>query len=1466
MVNSWSDTDAVLPFPHSVWSVELKLTHVDCNPNQPLVHFQGQHLLVCELDYNILHSEIQNAQKIQGIAEIGTFCLVEDCFSGQWYRGRVHRRCGKIFDVFLLDYGSILSCDESHIASASDDHLILPPKIVCGFFANILPNGDTWDSTAVKYFSKLIGQEIKGYIQAVLPYKVLILEIPDINKELLQHGSGKTVDRNTFLVIVEMLTELSVKDWKPIPHLLSERNLTQEKNPFQVFFQGLLNIFPYCLPELSIGKKLSVKITAASTLSLFFCQLMNKARDLEVLTQKLKHFCESYIGDFKENSSGISDQLCAVKGKCDMWYRGLIQHVLPNGNIVVFFLDFGYSDIVKSDHILPVERHFFSEPVMAFPCTLTCLEEQDEELLKLQTDKLKEGLLGGIVLACVDRFSVAQSRYYVTLFSLHNSSEKKNQGTLSIDPPITTANMNALPEVSHVFDLSIKRLDDSCFCENMEFKENSIFVGYIEHILHPSHFWMRSDDRNAEFEDMMEEINNLYSGKELEDNILQNLIPGVWCCAMFEKDWTYYRAVIVDIFEQGAEVFFVDFGNTEMVPFMFIKEMPCELSKIPAFAFLCSLAHAVPIEDVWTVKATDVFKKLVMNKVLLVRIVLIQKDKYIVDIHDKENNKISVASALAMAGHAEYWKNTTINVNFKKKQQMESSCHPLQKKKLGSNSGKKTSENLPFREDALKQQTIATSKIPQAQTRFLTKQDGETVLPTQCLSKIKLFIKPLIFKPGMVVDVIVSLVISPFEFWCQLKNQSSQFKLLMGQIQQYYRVNNFVFQPDENVCIAKCTRNGQWHRGFITRNCGSSVDVFFVDLGLTETKPICEIRAIKPEFTYLEGQAFRCSFYSLIEPTVNFPYWNQNACKIFKEMVENSNSLFTCTILGLVSRGNILCCIVDMKNHFFVASQFLIDNGVARKTENLCITSVFFHTYLYCSYNLMIGNEEQVHITHVKSPFELYCQLDRNSQMFEDLMLKVSKVASERQNQSSSDIQWKLCLALYSRDGLWYRGLCHPLPSPLHFNVHFVDYGNMEIIEKKNIIPILAKEKDLIYTPVQAVKCSLLNIPKGELIPEVLAYLEENVLNKTLNAIISGKETDGSIVVELYDGRIQVNKKVKEIIDKNFQQSDSERRQLHKNCNINHRILHSEKNCTSDKIKMKPRKKNQNVSIIWTNILCKAVSECGLMNVMPKKTPELVLECTQKKPHFQKENKYAGVMHINRDCKSTCEKECNTPEYSDLPSRKFNTGWKTDAYISHVNSIFDFFIQLAKDKSSIVNMEKELSDNLNKQKEHFIGHVKMNDLIALESENHETFYRAVVKNVSSNSQLLVELIDYGKGILADKSKLYNIPYNFVKKPRLSIHCCLLKSDLVGSDFPFRVDIPEQPVCVQFVKEQGVQWVVHINITEAGFLSPQNSTLQSSDLKKKNPENLSHPDNTFPAEQLFAKENGKKHLYSGYKHF
>ncbi|XP_036406171.1 tudor domain-containing protein 15 [Megalops cyprinoides] len=1186
--------DSNLSAPCALWPVDLKLTHVDCNPENALVHFQGQYLTVCELDYNILQAEIQNAQKTKVSVEVGEFCLVEDILSGYWFRGRVQNRHSDLFDVFLVDHGNILTVDASHVASASDELFILPPKIVCGFFASLLPLYKHWDSLGGKYFSSLIGSEIKGYIQGFLPHKVLILEAPDINKDILKLSLGKHVDRDTFLLLVEMLTEVPLKQSsEPVPDL------------------GFDNVLLFCGPKISVGKKERVKVTAAVNPGTFYCQLTSMGKDLKEMSDKLSLACESKDKDLTEKTIGNLGLLCSVKGKDERWHRGFVQFLPLNSQVRVLFVDYGFSESVKIENILQLPSDLLSVPIMAFPCALSCLNEEDDTVVKSQLNYLKKGLLGDVVDIQIDSFNAEQNLYSVTLHSAEHDANAVLHEMDPINKPKTNAHCE-LEEHAPQDNLPLQYIteptkahvsENSVFLKEM--KEGSIFEGYVEHVLNPTNFWLRTQERNQNFEDMMSKMTEYFSELRLDEGVLVNPIPGVACCAMYEKDMHYYRAVVTDTLENGAEVFFADFGNTEKVPYMLIKTLPPKFAVEPDFALNCSLAHVVPVDDVWTVSATDYFRQAVSDRPLLVHVVHKRKDRYVVDLYEKGNQGRSIAMLMATAKMAEYWKHTLLT-----------------------------------------------------------------------------------FRAGSELAVRCSYIRSPSDFWCQLRSNLSKLDELMEKIQQDYQTHADPWRPNELRCIVKCQDDGKWYRGCVLNAQDGEVYVICVDTGRIVKEKSHNLRAMKAEYLEPEGQAFRCSLYNLIEPAGSSPgVWSTDASNLLKEFVKDKLKNLKCTIYSqLLERNKGLSNVVDLHTPLQSATNLLVEKGFARQLESeQFLPSVYPYSFHYSLFHLSNGSKETVFVTHVCSPWELYFQLDKNEEIL-DRIEKSVKICSE---MHVSDVgQVRLCLAKYFVDGKWYRGLAYPVQSALHLNVFFVDYGNMQVVEKSNVLPIPKHATDLLLVPMLALRCRLSDVPQGEILAEVNIWLEKAILNKMLQATIVGKDEEGTIICDLFDGSLHVNEKVKELI-----------------------------------AMQGPKEK------------------------------------TQIKPGFR------GV-----------------------------------GFVSHVNSVTSFYIQMEEDEQAILKMREELNNTLSKENlENITGQVNTGAVVAGKYDEDGAFYRAAVMDHLSESLMKVEFIDYGNEATVDKKNARILTRTFLTQPRLSIPCSLENSDIFVPD-TFAGAVAGKSLAVEFIKQ------------------------------------------------------------------
>uniref|UniRef100_A0A6Q2YQ85 Tudor domain-containing protein n=1 Tax=Esox lucius TaxID=8010 RepID=A0A6Q2YQ85_ESOLU len=1125
--------------------------------------------------------EIQNAYKTNEAVELGEFCLVEDVLTNRWFRGRVQNHQKDLFDVFLIDHGNVLSVTASHLAKALDELFMLPPKIICGFFANVLPLRENWDSSSEKYFTSLIGSEMKGYVHALLPHKVLILEAPGINKDLFRLSLGKHVDTDTFLLLVEILTELPLKqNIEPVPDLLIDKQDGQELSfkPFR--FKGFEDILLSSGPKITPGQRLNVRITAAVNPGSFYCQMASMVKDLKEMLDKLALYCESKRKVPTQKCADNLGLLCSVKGKDEKWHRGFVQFLPVNSKVRVLFVDYGFCESVKVDNI-------------------------------------------------PDKFAIE-----------------------------------------------------------------------------------------------------------------------------------------------------------------------------PAFAFSCSLVNVVPFDDVWTISSINCFRQAVSNKTLLVHIVNITKARYVVDLYEKDFNASqsalkSITELLTTTKHAEYWKYPTSTPKGEMENILmnQKSCEKGKVNEKGSN----------------------TSGVPRnlhKKTCDISKSDGFENAPEVPISRTPINqaaamkFKEVKFKPGSEIAVRCSHINTPSDFWCQMQNKIPNLEEMMDAIQQYYQKHSLPMQSG-STCVVKSEEDGRWYRACIIGAEKDEVEVIFVDYGKVAKVNMYHLQAIVPEFLELEGQAFRCSLYNLIEPAKgSCSDWGSEASNLLKEFAQGQSVKLTCNVHAqLYMKHKGLCNVVNLYNSDQNAVKKLVERGLARevKTPIQLMPSVWPHSFVYSSFNLRCGNVEQVYVTHVCSPWEIYCQLDRNSEIIQDLMEKVAMESEQIQRAKFGPSIGKLCLAKYDEDGQWYRGVAYPIQETLLVNVFFVDYGNMRIVEKHNVMSIPRHSSDLLFTPMQALRCSLSHIKKAENVAEVNKWMEKSILNKTLKAIVVGKNDDGAVFLYMYDGDLNINKKVKELIGS---QKPKEKKSSSGPVNGHKGQIEQMTNqtrITKDRKSLKPTRKK----VSFCNQYKHQKQSSNAQKANSPKCPN-----SQKDLEDQRQGK-ESTEGIKRDVQTVFHTKL--PNLSQLPTDpKLKSGFRGLGFVSHINNINSFFIQMQDDEENIVKIAEDLNSDL-------LGDVVRNnttlvdlriyDLVAAEFEEDGAIYRAVVRDYASSDHFKVEFIDYGNTATVTKDKIYTLTDVFLMQCRLSMPCTLLNSDSYKSDAAFVDAVMGKPLMVEVVSRFGAQWEVEIEVQQ-----------------------------------------------------
>ncbi|XP_071598136.1 tudor domain-containing protein 15 [Heliangelus exortis] len=1465
--------------------MNLKITHIECHPECLVIVFQGQDKAGCELDYYILQSEIQRVFKVKDNVSVGDSCLVEDA-EGKWHRGRVLKKRENICEAFLIDTGQVLIVEETHLASACDELFHLPPKVVLGVFASILPLGEKWGPKAINYFSSLVGIQVTGHVKAVMPYQLFILEVPKIISDVLELQLGKFIDGDSFCLIVETLRAFPQGMLcKRVPQLLQRKYAVKElftssdsEKP-----RGFCPVPSDLFPHLPVGSKENVKISVAESPNKFYCQIQKWQKELEDLTGAMHSYYEASSIENNKNSDSLG-LLCAAKRQNGQWHRGVVKQLLPD-HVEVWLMDFGSTEAVPYSCVQKLRAEFMALPMILFPCALSCFASQDETVIETQLNKLLQALIEQTsVCVHIDLFNDIKCLYYVTLQNQNLGIDAEHSENLHVaaaspvsvlETKITSIAVNyklserdvssknctgnkciksCLPE----WDSSL-----SSYCKRVEMQTNSFHTAFVVYVINPSDFWIQTYEYQNEFQALMKKIADTYNKCRADEMVLKNPERGLLCCARYSKDMLYYRGVVTEVLNKSITVYFLDFGNTDTIPCCDVKTLLPEFSHLPALAMCCTLACTFPIDGVWVKKETDFFKEIVFNKVFLLHVTGKQKNKYVVNMQYTDDlQRGNIAMCMVQAGYAEYREKTPDCVLHLAKKSHAPSPHKLNKKKGDSQSIHKNckskgsgngeilwKDKLPSGPSVLKESGLS---------RF-----GKGAVSKSCKSACekKLFYKEYVFKPGTVFEVVCSYMVSPADFSCQLRSKLPELNNLMEQIQTYYKTHSSPYKTGQGACVVKWPKDGKWYRATVVEVVSTSeVDVVFVDYGYRERVFLEDLQAVLPDFLALESQAFRCALKNVLLETDSFN-WSEEVCRHFEDLISASRGPLTCIIYALVLLGpDGLCNIVDLQTPFISAEEFLREHGLAQSEyfglRNLASIGSLY-SFFYSSFNIKIGSEEEVYITHVHNPSKFYCQLNRNTETIEALMNKVSMISKMANNTKFDTSNMRLCIARYFEDGLFYRALAFPVESTSYVCADFVDFGNKNMVERDQLMPIPDSASDLMFTPMQAIKCCLSGLGEAKIPAGITRWFEETFLGKLLKAVIVSIESDGQIVVELYDGQLQVSQKIKEkMLEESVLTSYTEQF-----VGSNGGVL-----CNMGDVKQvnKVTVKNPGRVKLKSKVKCQGNDEYYQTDMGQNfEEKEQIACCTQKscngssKPLTSQDsgetcsrNTVSAVLEhredpvvgepasqplcqlalnakeltLNDPCESPSEKlnhtgeeersNKNVPKLISLPQRVIQVNSEVTGYISHMNSPSSFYIQLEEDENIIIQLAEELNERMvNIGHENCLDELMVGDLIVAEHAADCCYYRAVIKAVNSENSFEVEFIDYGNAAVVSRSKISKIQKKFSTLPRLSVHCFLSRVESVPDEnwgsSSFVSDIMSKLVACKFLQQRGDQWEVDI---------------------------------------------------------
>uniref|UniRef100_A0A672UCZ3 Tudor domain containing 6 n=1 Tax=Strigops habroptila TaxID=2489341 RepID=A0A672UCZ3_STRHB len=1411
-------------------TVTLRVCTVGLRPEVPVVRLWGL-LGDRRADYVRLRRKIQAAagprlaaapqptDLVAGGVELctGDLGLVE--VVGLWYRCCVVSRCGQDYRVFLLDEGCMVVTSAYYLARGCEELFRLPPEVLGCIVADIVPFGSpgvaacgdapfsNWTVEAMEFLSFLHGKEMSGRVQEVVTPQLIVLELPQLAAQMHHLGLARRVTPSWFCQLLKQCLAYAcsfVSSAVPqLPHVL-------------LSYQPVSPPLDYVYPQLQLDVTEPVLVTHVSDPHHFYCQLKSLSQEICCLSDTMHHTYKS-CSCLPLPKVGSP---CAARGRDGKWYRALLLELIAGKKnqqvALVIFVDYGRKETVTRANLCHLPPECFHVPVVTYACALQGISDGGCGWSPLQISKLKALALGKGVNAHIKAFSSFEHLYYVNLYGENGinlnyvfglqacclvsscTQVSQTEGREQLEVEESTAELELPPGAPPIAlahgDLASAPIVD------VHVNLGAFYDAQVSHLRDPSEFWLQLHEHRRLFGQLKQCMWDFYSHDMKLDGAGWDLQPGSLCCAS-GKEGVFYRAVITRVLDSGVEVYLVDRGNRETVRRCAVKELLPRFRELPALALKCCLADICPLRGSWSEASVSAFREIVLNKGLKVHFLSVQGDKYMVEIFDQSQlGEKSVSKLMAQGGYAEYQR-CAIPESVQKSPHMAvslASCAGEEnqikaEKRLGEESDLKRSNRALNSYAAVVVRGSPVAAIHNsASSESLPAQKCEDKenLPISCTQnydKMKLSSSyGCQLEVGTTVNVVVSYVENPGYFWCQLSKNCQDLKLLMSEIQEYCENSSHPHAWPNSLCLAQYSEDEKWYRALIISEVPSAekVEVIYVDYGNRELVSLANLRSTHKRFLKLEAQAFRCSLYNLIQPNGQDPFaWDEEAIRAFQEFIDTSSSHLElkCTIFALASISKELFNIVDLMTPFQSACQFLTERGVARplSPQKPLSSLVHLHSYYYSMHGIKIGNEEDIYITHVEDPWTFYCQLERCADVLAQLTYNIGRLSETMTSLETLEKSESLCLAKYT-DNHWYRGII--MKRKPDMEVFFVDFGNTETIDKDNLLPLPSDACDILLLPMQAIKCSLSDI---SYVPEeATAWFKQAVLERQLKAIIVARESDGKLLVELFDGSTQINAKLKELSLINntgigpvenetlcsrstdvIERNESAESSLDAGRSLERKISRSEAQREGGDNKRHFKKEYENLS----QPAAKGDQAAGLLEsdqVISSKKDASLLNKTGKE----------SLLSIQMDTQSDikCYAEGGSivlKNISDLLQQKIVPGLKVSVYVSHVNDPLDFYVQLESDEAQLNSISESLNNRT--QTKNPCGQLfQVGDLISAVYSEDSLWYRAVVKEKTSDNLISIQYIDYGNTSVINVGQAHRLPEDLSSIPAISIHCFL----------------------------------------------------------------------------------------------
>ena len=358
-----------------------------------------------------------------------------------------------------------------------------------------------------------------------------------------------------------------------------------------------------------------------------------------------------------------------------------------------------------------------------------------------------------------------------------------------------------------------------------------------------------------------------------------------------------------------------------------------------------------------------------------------------------------------------------------------------------------------------------------------------------------------------------------------------------------------------------------------------------------------------------------------------------------------------------------------------------------------------------------------MHISHVESIFTFYVQPASS----DEALTSLAKAINEHYTASEPDtsVEWmklgSACVAKYTEDEQWYRGIITSV-DPKKCGVHFVDYGNADIISKSNVRQLTDEYATL---PAQAVQCKLSSVDVSDAkLDEASDALLEMTVDKVVSVVGRRKIVEDEhdvVIVDVLDG----DKNVSAILIES---------------GLCTAVIEDVETETVKEVKSQER-----------------MVDDGSQNVIKDEEQELIDD--------------TSATAASEGSQKTDSTICNTVSVAE--------DQRLSVFVSSVDSPTRFCVQLDEHKSGLNQLFNSMFDFFNNlsEDEMTLKCPEVGSFCVVYGEEEESWYRAKVVSMNGD-KCTAYFVDQGNMEECECSALKSLPEQFENLPQQAVVCSL----------------------------------------------------------------------------------------------